>query len=259
MLLTVDIGNTQTAMGLFDGEELVAHWVFTTRAQDTADEVQFALDGQFKLHGVDAGSCGDVVIASVVPALTEIWATVARRVTGHEPIIVGPGIKTGLAMYYDNPAEVGADRVADAIAAIKLVGAPCVVVDLGTTTNIEVIDKQGRFMGGIIAPGMGTGANSMFSHAARLPQVDIAEPAHAIGTNTIDAMRSGIVYGEVSRIDGLVRRIFAELGYKTPVIATGGFSGMISDLSETITLREPRLTLHGLQLVHEMNKRAERG
>lgn len=255
MLLTVDIGNTQTAMGFFDGEELVSHWVFTTRAQDTADEVQLALEGQFGLHDIDHALCSDVVIASVVPALTENWAKVARRVTGKDPIIVGPGIKTGLAMHYDNPAEVGADRVADAIAAIGLVGAPCVVVDLGTTTNIEVIDEQGRFMGGIIAPGMGTGANSMFKHAARLPQVDIAEPAHAIGTNTIDAMHSGIVYGEVARIDGLVRRIFDELGYETPVIATGGFSGMISDLSETITLREPRLTLRGLQQIFEKNKR----
>lgn len=254
MLLTVDIGNTQTAMGLFEGEELVAHWVFTTRAQDTADEVQFVLDGQFMLHDIDVASCRNVVIASVVPALTEIWATVARRVTGHEPIVVGPGIKTGLAMRYDNPAEVGADRVADALAAIDRVGAPCVVVDLGTTTNIEVIDKNGHFLGGIIAPGMGTGANSMFSHAARLPQVDIVEPEHAIGTNTVDAMRSGIVFGEVSRIDGLVRRIFDELGYETPVIATGGFSGMISELSETITLRDPRLTLHGLRLVYEKNK-----
>lgn len=142
----MDIGNTQTAMGLFEGEELVAHWVFTTRAQDTADEVRLSLIGQFKLNDIDISSCDDVVIASVVPALTECWASVARSITGREPIIVGPGIKTGLAMRYDNPAEIGADRVADAIAAIKLEGAPVVVVDLGTTTNIEVIDEKGRFM-----------------------------------------------------------------------------------------------------------------
>lgn len=254
MLLTVDIGNTQTAMGLFEGEELVAHWVFTTRTQDTADEVGFMLTGQFDLNGIDSAACENVVIASVVPALTECWATVAHRITGREPIIVGPGIKTGLAMRYDNPAEIGADRVADAIAAIKLVGVPAIVVDLGTTTNIEVIDKEGRFRGGIIAPGMGTGANAMFSHAARLPQVDIVEPDHVIGTNTVDAMRSGIVFGEVARIDGLVRAIFDELGYETPVIATGGFSGLIAELSQTITMREPRLTLHGLRLVYEKNR-----
>lgn len=254
MLLTVDIGNTQTAMGLFEGEELVAHWVFTTRSQDTADEVQLLLAGQLELNGIDVGACDDVVIASVVPALTECWATVARRLTQREPIIVGPGIKTGLAMRYDNPAEIGADRVADAIAAIQLEGTPVVVVDLGTATNIEVIDEKGRFMGGIIAPGMGTGADAMFTHAARLPQVDIVEPDHAIGTNTVDAMRSGIVFGEVARIDGLVRAIFDELGYEAPVIATGGFSGVIAELSQTITRREPRLTLHGLRLVYEKNR-----
>jgi type III pantothenate kinase len=253
MLLTVDIGNTQTAMGLFDGEELVAHWVFNTRAQDTADEVQFLLVGQFDLNGLDCSICDDVVIASVVPALTECWERVAQRVTGREPIVVGPGIKTGIAMRYDNPAEVGADRIADAMAAIDFVGAPVVVVDLGTTTNIEVIDKSGHFRGGIIAPGLGTGAEAMFSHAARLPQVDIVNPGHAVGTNTVDAMRSGIVYGEVARIDGLVRRIFDELGYETPVIATGGFSGLITDISQTITRREPRLTLYGLKLVYEKN------
>lgn len=253
MLLTVDIGNTQTAMGMFDEEELVSHCVFNTRAQDTADEVQFLLVGQFNLHKIDVSECDDVVIASVVPALTECWEIVARRITGKDPIVVGPGIKTGVPMHYDNPAEVGADRVADAMAAIDLVGAPALVVDLGTTTNIEIIDKMGRFLGGIIAPGMGTGATAMFSHAARLPQVDIVEPPHAIGTNTVDAMRSGIVYGEVARIDGLVRRIFDELGYEMPVIATGGFSGLISDLSQTITRREPRLTLHGLRLIYEKN------
>lgn len=254
MLLTVDIGNTQTAMGMFDGPDLVAHWVLTTRSQDTADELQFMLEGQFDLNAIDLEECNDVVIASVVPALTDCWATVAKRITGRDPIVVGPGIKTGLAMHYDNPAEVGADRVADAMAAIELVGAPCVVVDLGTTTNIEVIDKQGRFMGGIIAPGMGTGAAAMFSHAARLPEVDITMPQYVIGTNTVDVMRSGIVFGEVARIDGLVDMIFTELGYEAPVIATGGFSGMIAELSQTITLREPRLTLRGLRLVYEKNK-----
>lgn len=254
MLLAVDIGNTQTAMGLFDGERLAAHWVFNTRAQDTADEVQFLLIGQFDINGLDLSACDDVVIASVVPSLTECWATVAKRITGTDPIIVGPGIKTGLAMRYDNPAEIGADRIADAMAAIDMVGAPVVVVDLGTTTNIEVIDRDGRFMGGIIAPGMGTGADAMFSHAARLPSVDIVEPEHVIGTNTIDAMRSGIVFGEIARIDGLVQSIFDELGYEAPVIATGGFSGMIAALSKTITRREPRLTLFGLRLVYEKNK-----
>lgn len=254
MLLAVDIGNTQTAMGLFDGAELVAHWAVTTRAQDTTDEVQQMLVGQFALHGIRHSDCDDVVIASVVPALTECWEKAARRITGNEPIVVGPEVRTGLAMSYDIPSEIGADRVADAIAAIHLEGAPVTVVDLGTTTNIEVIDEQGRFLGGIIAPGMGTGAEAMFNYAARLPQVGIAEPSHVIGTNTVDAMHSGIVNGEVARIDGLVHAIFGELGYETPVIATGGFSGMIAKQSQTITRREPRLTLLGLRLLYEINR-----
>lgn len=255
MLLTVDIGNTQTALGLFDEDDLVNHWVFNTRAQDTADEVQLLLAGQFGLNNISFEECHDVVLASVVPALTECWEIVARRITGKDPIVVGPGIKTGVPMRYDNPAEVGADRIADAIAAIDLVGAPAVVVDLGTTTNIEVIDEKGRFLGGIIAPGMGTGASAMFENAARLPQVDIVEPGQVIGTNTIDAMRSGIVYGEVARIDGLVRMIFDELGYEAPVIATGGFSALIADLSQTITHRERRLTLYGLRRIYEKNSK----
>lgn len=255
MLLTVDIGNTQTALGLFDEDDLVNHWVFNTRAQDTADELQFLLAGQFSLSNISLEQCHDVVLASVVPALTECWEIVARRITGKDPIVVGPGIKTGVPMRYDNPAEVGADRIADAIAAIDMVGAPAVVVDLGTTTNIEIIDKEGRFLGGIIAPGMGTGAAAMFENAARLPQVDIVQPGHTIGTNTIDAMRSGIVYGEVARIDGLVRMIFDEIGYETPVIATGGFSGIIADLSQSITHREPRLTLYGLRRIYEKNSK----
>lgn len=254
MLLTVDIGNTQTAVGLFDESELVASWFLTTRSQDTADEVQFMLLGQFEMNGFDPDLCNAVIIASVVPSLTECWARASKRLTGSEPVIVGPGIKTGLAMRYDDPKEIGADRVADAVAALAIEGAPVVVVDLGTTTNIEVIDEKGQFLGGIIAPGMGTGSDSMFKHAARLPQVDISRPAHVIGTNTVAAMHSGIVFGEVARIDGLVNAIFDELGYDAPVIATGGLSGIVSDLSSTITRREPRLTLYGLELIYRKNR-----
>lgn len=254
MLLTIDIGNTQTAIGLFDGTELEAHWRFTTRSVDTADEVHLNLAGQFGLNGYDLADVDDVSIASVVPTLTSCWATVAERITGKPPVIVGPGVKSGLPIRYDNPAEIGADRVADAVAAIALVGAPAVVVDLGTATNIEVIDKDGNFLGGVIAPGMATGAQALAQFAARLPQVDLNLPKRVIGTNTDDVIRSGLIYGEVARIDGLVRRIFDELGYEAPVIATGGLSGTIAKLSETVTRREPYLTLHGLRLIHERNR-----
>lgn len=255
MLLTIDIGNTQTAIGLFDGEELAAHWRFTTRSVDTPDEVHLNLAGQFGLSGHELSEVDAVAIASVVPTLTECWAQVARRVTGKRPTVVGPGVKTGLPLRYDNPSEIGADRVADAVAAIRLVGAPVVVVDLGTATNIEVIDKDGCFLGGVIAPGMATGAQALAQFAARLPQVDLALPKKVIGTNTDDVIRSGLIYGEVARIDGLVRGIFAELGYEAPVIATGGLSATIHELSQTITQREPHLTLYGLRYIHEHNSR----
>lgn len=254
MLLTVDIGNTQTAIGLFSQDDLVAHWRFATRHTDTADEVHLNLAGQLDLAGYSADDVERFVIASVVPTLTSVWTDAARRISGRAPITVGPGIKTGLPMRYDNPAEVGADRVADALAAIDLVGAPAIVVDLGTATNIEVIDREGNFRGGIIAPGLGTSADALSSHAARLPQTELSFPEHAIGTNTNDAMRSGLMWGEVARIDGLVQRVFDELGYTTPVIATGGFAGIISKHSCTVTHHERNLTLHGLKLIYERNK-----
>ena len=253
MLLAVDIGNTQTSVGLFAGAELKGSWAFTTRSADTADEVHFFLSGQFGLVSQSLAAVDAVVIASVVPPLTQVWAEVARRVTGAEALVVDARARTGLAMRYDNPVEIGADRLADAVAAVALVGAPVVVVDLGTATNMEVVDADGAFLGGVIAPGLAMGADALASRAAKLPQVDLSQPARTIGRNTVEAMHAGIIYGEVARIDGLVRRIFSELGYEAPVIATGGFSACVAGLSETITRREPLLTLQGLRLIHEKN------
>ena len=256
MLLTVDIGNTQTAIGLFEGERLLARWSFTTRSADTADEVHLNLAGQFALNGFSLDEVEAAVIASVVPPLTACWCEAARRVSGKAPIVVGPGIKTGLPMHYDNPAEVGADRIADALGAIALEGAPVVVVDLGTATNIEVIDREGAFRGGIIAPGLGTSAQDLAAHAARLPMVDLTFPGHIVGTNTNDAMRSGLMWGEVARIDGLVGMVFRELGYAAPVIATGGFANVMARHSATVTRHEPNLTLYGLRIIYERNRKA---
>ena len=174
-------------------------------------------------------------------------------------MVVGPGVKSGLPMRYDNPAEVGADRVADAVAAVALYGAPVVVVDLGTATNIEVVDEAGAFCGGIIAPGLRSGADSLFKRGALLSQVGLSMPDHVIGTNTADAMRSGIMLGEVARIDGLVQRIFAELGYEAPVIASGGLGRYLMGASTTVTAFEPDLTLEGLRLIYQKNRGARRG
>lgn len=256
MLLAADIGNTQTAVGLFEGQELVVRWALTTRAADTADEIYLALSGLFSTDGHSFDEVDAAVIASVVPTLTDSWAAAAQRVAGAKPIVVGPGVKTGLVMRYDNPAEVGADRVADALGAVDLVGSPVVIVDLGTATNIELVDESGAFRGGIIAPGLGTSAQALASHAARLPMVDLSFPAHVVGTNTNDAMRSGLMYGEVARIDGLVRLMFSELGYEAPVIATGGFANVMAEHSSTVTRHEPDLTLRGLQIIYERNRKA---
>lgn len=256
MLLTVDIGNTQTAIGLFEDGTLRARWAYTTRVTDTADEVLLALNGLLALESFAQDDISDAVVASVVPPLTGQWEQAMQRVCGHAPVVVGPGVKTGLAMHYDNPAEIGADRIADALGAIELVGAPAVVVDLGTATNIEVIDKDGAFRGGIIAPGLGTSAQDLAAHAARLPMADLSFPAHIVATNTNDAMRAGLMWGECARIDGLVRLVFGELGYEAPVIATGGFANVIAKHSQVITHHAPDLTLQGLRIVHERNRKA---
>ena len=254
VLLAIDIGNTQTTAGLFDDEDMVARWATTTCSSETPDEVHQTLASQLALAGYSLADVTDVVLASVVPALSTTMSEVAQRISGKRPVVVGPGTKSGLPMRYDNPAEIGADRVADAVAAVSMYGAPVVVVDLGTATNIEVVDEKGSFCGGIIAPGLVSSSEALYKHAARLFQVGFSVPDHVIGTNTADAMRSGIMLGEVARIDGLVRRIFEELGYEAPVVATGGLGRYIADASDTIANYEPNLTLQGLKMIYAKNR-----
>ena len=255
MLLAVDVGNTQTVLGVFDGEELVCHWRITTNKSDTADELHI------KLHNLCAleprvGMLSDLALASVVPTLTAVWCDLAEKLM-IPVLVVKPSMDTGLPIRYDNPFEIGADRIADAVAAIHHYGAPVLVVDLGTATNIEVIDKDGVFVGGIIAPGFITSAEALFSAADRLTRVDLQTPKHAIGTNTRDAVQSGLVLGEVARIDGLVRYVFEELGYTAPVVATGGLADRVVPISTMITHENANLTIEGLRLLFERD--SERG
>ena len=254
MLLTVDIGNTQTSIGLWSGDVLESSWAVSTRSNDSADEVHALLLSLFALENLTLDICEDACIASVVPNLTSTWIEVMKRITGNTPIVVNSQIETGLKIIFDNPLEIGADRIADAVAAIHEYGSPVIVVDLGTATNIEVINKDGAFCGGIIAPGLQTSTAALFTHAARLPQIDLVQPENAIGQNTIDAIRSGLIWGEVDRIDGLVRRIFDELGYEALVVATGGLAGYVCEHSKTITQQQSRLTLKGLRLIYDMNR-----
>jgi type III pantothenate kinase len=251
MLLAVDVGNTQTVIGVYDCASLLASWRIATAAADTADELRIRLAGLFALGSYPLSAITAAAIASVVPPLTEQWRQAAAALGVQHPVVVGDAASAGLEVRFDNPAEIGADRLADAVAAKALYGAPVLVVDFGTATNIEVVDKTGAFVGGVIAPGLATSANALFDAAARLPRMSIEVPPHVIGTNTRATVQSGLTYGEIDRIDGLVQRIFDELSYTAPVIATGGLSSRVVALSRTITATNDDLTLEGLRLIWE--------
>ena len=255
MLLAIDVGNTQTVLGVYDGADLRNMWRVATHKADTSDELRSKLLPLLKMDGIEAEDVVGVVIASVVPPLTAAWRRAAKRLIGEDPLICSAATAGGLfETTYANPSEIGADRIADAVAARAIYGAPVVVVDFGTATNLEVIDADGRFVGGIIAPGLETSAMALFSHATKLPTIDLVDPGTAIGTNTVRAMQSGIVYGEADRVDGFVRRIFAEIGCRAPVVATGGLATTMAPLCESITETNPELTLEGLRLVYEANR-----
>ncbi|MDR1713478.1 MAG: type III pantothenate kinase [Coriobacteriales bacterium] len=258
MLLAVDVGNTQTVLGLYDQDTLAATWRVGTVAAETADELTVRLDSLLALKGFNFTDIDNLAISSVVPPLTEQWLKAATGITGQPPLILSSDTDTGLEFVYPNPAEVGADRIADAVAAIALYGAPVIVVDFGTATNIEIIDRDGAFVGGVIAPGLVTSANALFDAAARLARIDIEVPATVIGRSTKEAVQSGLTYGEIERIDGLVRRICQQLGYPATVVATGGLSHNVADLSSTITVLNDNLTLEGLRLIYWRNTASPR-
>ena len=252
MLLTIDTGNTQTVIGVYDGSKLERMWRISTSKKDTADELRVKLLPLLASDGLKPEMVSGSIIASVVPALTRSWTQALTTSFGCEPLVCNAATAGSLfETTYDNPSEIGADRVADAVAARVLYGAPAVVVDFGTATNLEVIDREGRFVGGIIAPGLETSATALFSHATKLPTIDLIDPGSAIGRNTVHAMQAGIVYGEADRVDGFVRRVFAELGYEAPVVATGGLATTMAPLCATVTAVNPELTLEGLRLIYE--------
>ena len=249
MLLAVDVGNTQTVIGLFDKDVLGRHWRIATDKTSTSDELRVKLSNLLGFAGLGEDDVAGIALASVVPGLTDAWTGLARQI-GHDPVVVSAALDLGLPIHYAQPSEIGADRLADAVACIARHGAPAIVVDLGTATNFEVIDEQGAFLGGVIAPGFMTSANALFDAAERLSRMEVETPEHVIGTSTRMAIQSGLVYGEVSRIDGLVRRIESELGYKATVVATGGLANRIAPLSDTIDAVDEDLTLWGLHHVY---------
>lgn len=252
MLLAIDVGNTQTVLGLYEGDKLIHMWRVATNKHHTSDELRIKVKPLFESEGIDAQHVDGAVLASVVPALTEAWHAAMLAMLKRPPMVVDAVMAGDLfKTKYAHPAEVGSDRVADAVAALSLFGPPCVVVDFGTATNIEVIDRDGYFIGGVIAPGVETSANALFSRATKLAAIDLVDPKTAIGGSTEEAIQAGIVYGESDRVDGLLRRIFKQLGYQTRVIATGGLAGSVARLSETITEVVPELTLEGLRLIYD--------
>lgn len=255
MLLAIDVGNTQTVIGVEQGDDFEQCWRLATNKSDTSDELRLKLQPLLSSEGIDIKDISGSAIASVVPTLTAAWIRAIQRITGNDPIVCNAQAASGLfEAVYGNPAEIGSDRVADAVAARHLYGAPVIVVDFGTATNIEIIDDEGRFIGGIIAPGLETSAAALFSHATKLPAIELTDPGSVIGKSTIHAMQAGIVYGEADRVDGFVRRVFAELGYEARVVATGGLATTMAPLCSTITDVNPKLTLKGLKLVYEAHQ-----
>ena len=254
MLLAVDVGNTQTHLGAFDGAELVEHWRFQTRAGATGDELAERIKGLLELSGCDFSSLSSAVVSSVVPPLGTEYEAMASRYLSAPCLLVGPGIKTGMAIRIDNPYEVGADRLVNAVAAYDRFGGACVVVDFGTGINFDAVSAEGEYLGGAIAPGVEISLTALTERGARIPRIDLAEPEAAIGKSTREAIQSGVVYGFAGLIDGIARRIEAELGEGTPFIATGGLAAAIAPFCETIDEVDDLLTLTGLRLISEMNE-----
>jgi type III pantothenate kinase len=248
VLLAVDVGNTQTALGLFEGAELRDHWRLATEPDRTADELGVVLSGLLDLETV-AGVC----LSSTVPALVRAYEDFAMRWAHAEVLSVGPGVRTGIQIRYDDPREVGPDRIVNAVAAKERYGAPCIVVDFGTSTNFDVVSAEGEYVGGVLAPGIEVSMDALFARAARLFRVDFTAPPTVIGKTTGAALQSGLVYGFTGQVDEIVGRIRGELGAEARAIATGGLADLIAPHSRTIELVDPMLTLDGLRLVWELN------
>lgn len=254
MLLVIDVGNTQTVFGLYDCEELAGHWRIATDAKRTTDETGILVREMFNFTGIDVKAIDGAVISCVVPPLLHAATRMCERYFGLKPLVVEPGIKTGLPILYQNPREVGADRIVNAVAAYELENRACIVVDLGTATTFDYITPKGEYAGGVISPGIQISLEALFSRASKLPKVEISRPEHVVGRNTVAAMQSGIYWGYVGLIDGVVRRIIDESGTEPAVLATGGLASLIAGESATITRVEPFLTLLGLKLLWELNR-----
>jgi type III pantothenate kinase len=253
MILVVDVGNTNTVLGVYDGETLLNHWRLATRREATVDEYGILSRNLFSHAKIDSSMISGVIIASVVPPLDPILRQMAVQYFHLQPMFVEPGVKTGLAVKYDPPQDVGADRIVNGVAAWKKYGGPLIVVDFGTATTFDAISKKGEYMGGVIAPGIVISSEALFERAARLPRVDIRPTRKVIGTSTVGSIQSGLFYGYVGLVEGIIVRMKKELGSDSKVIATGGQAEMIAGGTDVIDHLEPDLILEGLRIIYELN------
>ncbi|MGA2690411.1 MAG: type III pantothenate kinase [Candidatus Korobacteraceae bacterium] len=263
MLLVLDVGNSNTVLGVFQSTSadpgahygpLIAHWRVSTTKTQTVDEYGVLFRNLFAMNGIEFTSVQGTVISSVVPPLDSILREVCERYFQSRPLFIEPGVKTGMPVHYDNPAEVGADRIVNSVAAFEKFGGPCIIVDFGTATTFDVVSKKGEYLGGVITPGIGISADALFSRTARLPRVDVRKPPRVLATNTVNSVQSGLYYGYLGLIDGILERLIAELGDKVTVVATGGLAALMGGGSKYIREIDDLLTLEGLRIIYERNQ-----